>query len=189
MLVPVIGRQGAEDHLDILDLGQVIGQAAARHGGAVAAFTRLGVAPVDHAVAREIRAQDHVQQSALSPGRDGGQAGDGGADRALGRDHAQAAGLLRHQPAPVRQQRQAPRMLQPLGHDLMPHGQRGADRGRAGLAVEGWGLFGVVGRAGLDRGARGGGVLRPVLSIGAAGGGKHQDGGGGGEEGGTHGGS
>ncbi|MNI61421.1 hypothetical protein D3C73_1166920 [compost metagenome] len=80
-------------------------------------------------------------------------------------------------------------MLQPLGHDLMPHGQRGADRRRSGLAFEGRGLFGVVGRAGLDRGARGGGVLRPVLSIGAAGGGEHQDGGGGGEEGGTHGGS
>ncbi|CAB5628590.1 Uncharacterised protein [Citrobacter werkmanii] len=79
-------------------------------------------------------------------------------------------------------------MLQPFRHDGVLHGDGGADRGRAGLAFDGRLLVGIVRRTGFDRGARGGGRLSLVLSIGSAGG-ENQGGGGNGEEGGTHGGS
>ncbi|WP_354702782.1 hypothetical protein [Brevundimonas vancanneytii] len=61
--------------------------------------------------------------------------------------------------------------------------------GARGLAFERRLLIRVVGRAGLDRRARGGGGRRLILSIGPAGG-ENQGGGGSGEEGGAqHGGS
>ncbi|MNR05041.1 hypothetical protein D3C85_1210490 [compost metagenome] len=83
MLVAVIDRQGAEDDLDVLDLRQVVRQAAARDRGGVAAFPRLGVAPVDHPILSEGRAENDVKQSALAACGDCRKARDGRADLAL----------------------------------------------------------------------------------------------------------
>ncbi|MNY02712.1 hypothetical protein D3C86_1352960 [compost metagenome] len=184
MLVAVIDRQGAEDDLDVVDPGQVVGQAAARDRGGVAALPRLGVAPVDHAVLTEARPDDDVQQTALAARVDGGQARDRGADLTLGADDPHPARLLRHQPLAVRQQGQAPGMHQTRSHDGMGHRHGGLDAGRAGLALEGGLLIGIVGGAGLYGCAGGGGR---VLAVGPAGGGKDEERGGSGEGDQTHG--
>ncbi|MNY17056.1 hypothetical protein D3C86_1503540 [compost metagenome] len=183
MLVAVIGGLGLEDDLDVFDLRQVGGQAAARDRRAIAALTRLGVGPVDQSILGEGGAEDDVQQAALAARRDGGQAGDRSADLALGRDHPHPAGLLRHQPLTVGQQGQAPGMDQARGDGFVAQGSRGLDARRAGLAVEGRLLVRVIGGAGLDGGARGCGRILP---IGPAGGGEDEKRGGRGEDDRTH---
>ena len=101
MLVAVIGRGGAEDDLHTLDPRAVVRQAAARHGGAVAAFTRLGIAPVDQAVLAEGRAGHNIQQAALPSSIDSRKAPNGLADRTGSGDDPQAARPLGHQPAAI----------------------------------------------------------------------------------------
>ncbi|MNS94354.1 hypothetical protein D3C72_1285670 [compost metagenome] len=184
MLVAVIGGLGVEEGLNVLDLRQVVRQAAARHRRAVAAFTRLGVAPVDHPVLRERRPDDDVQQPALAARIDGGQAGDGLADLALGADDAHPPRPLGHQPLAVRQQGQAPGVNQTRGRDCVRQRRFGADSRRARLAFEGRLLVRVVGGAGLDR--RAWGVLSTFLAIGPAGGGENEERGGSGEDERTH---
>ncbi|MND99212.1 hypothetical protein D3C80_915920 [compost metagenome] len=184
MLVPVIGGLGMEEDLNVLDLRQVVGQAAARHGGAVAAVTGLGVAPVDQAVLRERRPDDDVQQPALTVRIDGGQTGDGLADLALGADDPHSPRPLGHQPLAVRQQGQAPGMSQARSDNAVAQRRLGAHARRARLAFEGRLLVRVVGGAGLDR--RAGGVLSTFLAIGPAGGGENEERSGSGEDDRTH---
>ena len=155
MLVAVIGRLGAEDHLDVFDARAVVRKATARHRGGVAALARLRIAPVDHAVAGEIRADHDVQQTALAACIDTRQALHRLADLPLARDDPQPAGLFRHQPAAVRHHRQAPRMLQAGGHHPVDHRLIGAHRRRPGLALEGGTLVRRIGRPRLQRRAAG----------------------------------
>ena len=93
----------------------------------------LGVGQVDEAGLVEVRGEGHVQQTALAVGEDLGRALH---DRRLARavDQPEPAGPLGHQRAAVRQERDAPRVVEPaldldhahrprLGVDGLHHGR------------------------------------------------------------------
>ena len=175
MLVAVIDGQGAEDDLDVLDACSIVRQTAARDRGSVAALAGSGIAPIDHAILRKARSDDHIQQAALTARIDGRQARDRFADLALGGDDAQTARLFSHQPAAVRQGRQTPGVDKARGDHRVGHGLFGLDPRRAGLAGESRLLIGIVRRTGFQRGPslrRGAGAL----AICATGGGENEQG-------------
>ena len=73
---------------------------------------RLGVGPVDHPVLGEARRHRDVEEAALAAGEDLGQAGHRLGELPVGGDDAEPAGPLGDQVAAVRQEREAPGMLE-----------------------------------------------------------------------------
>ena len=108
----------AEDHLHV---GQPFGvEPAARHRGRVAPAAGFAVAPVDELVVGELRVERHVEQAALAAGVHLRQAGQRGAGLAVEPDDAHPPRPFGDQQAAVGQEREPPRVLQPMrdGDDL-----------------------------------------------------------------------
>ena len=130
-------RLGDEDHLQVLE--PAVAERGARDPGAVAAVALGRIGEIDHLVRGEGGIQRDVQQPALAAGVDRRHARDRlGLEHAVP-DDAQAAGALGDQDVAVRQERHAPRMLEPAHHgDQLERRLLGGDRpllGRARLAA------------------------------------------------------
>jgi hypothetical protein len=96
-----------EDHLDVVEAGRrAVDQAGARHRGRAAAIA--AVTKIKNLVAGVIAVEPQVEQAALSARMHRRHAGERRRQRAVARDDAHAAGLLRHQHAAVGQKCEAP---------------------------------------------------------------------------------
>ncbi len=107
------------NHLHVLDLRRrAVHELATRNCGVVgAAFTRLGVAPVDQLVLLVRRIERDVEQSTLTPRIDHRQTGDRLRHRlAIGADDAQATWTLGDEHATVGEPRHAPWVDKTFGH-------------------------------------------------------------------------
>ena len=143
-------------HAHLFEALPVGRQHTARDAGAVAALSRLGIAPVDRPVGVECRTQRDVEQAALAACIDGRHAGNRRPQLARCRDDAQATGLLRDEQVAAGERLHGPRLVEPLGeHDDVERDVRGDGAG-ARLAGERRALVGRVGLAGFERRARGG---------------------------------
>jgi hypothetical protein len=101
----------AEDHLDVGEPQAVELRARDRRAiGVTVAGLRIG--EVDRRVRSEIRIGHDVQQPALSLCMNPGHAANRLGERSLRVNVAQAAGTLGHEHAPVRQECEAPRVLE-----------------------------------------------------------------------------
>ncbi len=105
----------AEQHLHVLQ--PVIHQPAARCLGADPALAARRVGQVHQSILGKAWMQGHVEQSALALHGDRWQAlHRPRVQRAVGSDQAQPPRPLGHQPAPVGQERQPPRVFEPPGY-------------------------------------------------------------------------
>ena len=94
----------------------------ARHAGAGPALAAiLREAQIDEAVLREIRIERHIEKPALPAGRDARDALERLGERTVGIGDAQAAGPFRDQHAAVRQEGEAPGILEIAGDRLDDH--------------------------------------------------------------------
>ena len=94
-----------------------VDELAAGHGGVVGTVgLGFGEAPVDQVGLRKRGVEHHVEQAALAAREHGGHAGDRRRQRAVGADHAQAAGAFSHEHLAAWKEGQAPGILQALGH-------------------------------------------------------------------------
>jgi hypothetical protein len=125
------------DDLHVIDPRRhAVHELAPRDRGVVHPVARLGIAPVDEPVRREVRVERDVEQPALPARVHRRQSRDGLGKRSVGRNDAQATWSLGHQHFPVRQERESPGVLQSLGHrDDIERDVR-LSFGRVGLAGE-----------------------------------------------------
>src|SRR5215467_15509704 len=106
-----------EDHLYVCDDGRCdVKEPAASYGGVVLAERRgFRVAPVDQLIRREVGIERYIEQAALSPRIDVGKPGGCRHLLAVGAEHAQPTGTLRHEHLAVWQKREAPRVGEVVG--------------------------------------------------------------------------
>ena len=116
MLTRVELRALPVDDLDVLDARlRAIDKPASSDGGVVAIFARLGVAPVDETVRREVRVERDIEEPTLAPRVDVRKPSDGFGQLPVCGDDAHAPGSLRDEHLPVRQEREPPRVLEVAG--------------------------------------------------------------------------
>jgi hypothetical protein len=111
-------RHLLEDHLRALQRGAARVQPGAGDAGAVATGPRLREGQVDRPVLRETRIDDHVEQTALPARRDIGNTRDRRRQLAIRPDQPEPPRPLGDQHAPIRQEGQAPGILEPARHRL-----------------------------------------------------------------------
>ena len=122
MVVAGMGRLLAEDDLNGFERAAVLAQASSRHAGAGTAFAAiLREAQIDEPVLREIRIERHIEKPALPAGSDARDALNRLGERTVGIGDAQAAGPFRDQHAAVRQEGEAPGILEIAGDRLDDH--------------------------------------------------------------------
>ena len=143
------------DHLHVIHprRRRVIHERAFRDRGVVHALFGggLGIAPVDDVVLRERPGSSATSSRPPWPrASTAGKPGDRRRKLAVGRQHSQASGALGDQHLAARQERHAPRVLQPFGHGDHIERDAGFLFGRVGLAGKRGLLFRVVGRTRID---------------------------------------
>jgi len=110
---------GAENYLYGLQPGAVAGEPGACQCRAVATRAGLRKTEKQRAVAGKVGVQQHIEQTALAPGRHLGQADQRRIDPAIGLDDTQAPGAFGQQKPAFGQKSQRPGMRQAGGDDLV----------------------------------------------------------------------
>ena len=115
---PRVGVEGL-GHQQVLHVAQrVTVQPAPRQGGrAAAVVVPLGVGEIDQPVVGEVRMERHVHQAAVAVVPHFRHAGNGARVELVIANQAQPAVALDNQHSAVRQERDAPGVRQPAGHD------------------------------------------------------------------------
>ncbi|CAI8851119.1 protein of unknown function [Methylocaldum szegediense] len=133
VLGAVIGRYRPKDHSNLLQATPVGRQHAPGDSGAVAAPPRLGIAPVDCPVGREVRAQCNIEQTALAAGVDRRHPDYRRTQIPFGRDDSHTAGFFGDEHIAAWKRFHRPRLLKPSCQYNNIKGDIGLDDARTGL--------------------------------------------------------